>query len=131
MSILYQKGGTTPFEKWYAKTSNALDIDPNYNSPLHYYDYKGFYNKYGDVDMTKGQHFTDEFKRPGHPTFSNQSKYSNTTTPGGDWTQMDDKSFMFTHSPLTNKHYNRTAGYLQGTGERAALPTVNVYSKKK
>lgn len=33
--------------------------------------------------MKKGQHFTDEFKLPGHPTFSNESKYSNSKTLGG------------------------------------------------
>ena len=31
------------------------------------------------------QHFTDEFKLPTHPTFSDESIYSNETTKGGHW----------------------------------------------
>jgi len=33
--------------------------------------------------MSKGEHFTDEFKLSGHPTFSVESKYSTNKTPGG------------------------------------------------
>lgn len=40
------------------------------------YDYRGFFKKYGPVDVKKGQHFTDEFKLPNHETFSNESKYA-------------------------------------------------------
>lgn len=40
------------------------------------YDYRGFFQKYGPVDVKKGQHFTDEFKLPGHETFSVESKYA-------------------------------------------------------
>ena len=40
------------------------------------YDYRGFYEKYGDLtpQATNG-HLTDEFKKTIHPTFSIESKY--------------------------------------------------------
>lgn len=34
-----------------------------------------------------GGHFTDEFKLPNHPTFSNESRYSNNMLNGGEWLQ--------------------------------------------
>lgn len=42
------------------------------------YDMRGFFKKYGpaNVDVEGGQHFTDEFKLPNHPTFSNESIYA-------------------------------------------------------
>ena len=49
------------------------------------YDLRGFFKKYGPVAHTQGQHFTDEFKKPNHQTFSDQSKYSKGNTQGGSW----------------------------------------------
>ncbi len=40
------------------------------------YDYRGFFKKNGAVDVQRGQHFTDEFKLPNHPTFSVESVYA-------------------------------------------------------
>lgn len=40
------------------------------------YDYRGFYQKYGAPDISKGQHLTDEFKLPNHPTYSVESQYA-------------------------------------------------------
>lgn len=40
------------------------------------YDYRGFFSKYGTPDLQKGQHLTDEFKLPNHPTFSTESLYA-------------------------------------------------------
>lgn len=40
------------------------------------YDYRGFFKKYGPVPIGEGQHFTDEFKLPSHPTFSNESIFA-------------------------------------------------------
>lgn len=129
--IIKAKGGKLGFNKWYQKTAKQLDLDPNPDSPMHQYDYRGYYSKYGDLDMTKGEHFTDEYKLPGHPTFSNESKYSNKKTPGGSWNQMDDKSWMFEHSPFTMNHYNETGKYLDGTGENQSLPEIIVRPNAK
>lgn len=40
------------------------------------YDYRGFFAKNGPVSLGQGQHLTDEFKKPAHETFSNESKYA-------------------------------------------------------
>jgi hypothetical protein len=40
------------------------------------YDYRGFFQKNGPVMVGQGQHFTDEFKKPAHETFSNESQYA-------------------------------------------------------
>ncbi len=49
------------------------------------YDYAGYTKKYGPPDQSKGQHLTDEFKLPGHITFSDESIYSNPQQQGGMW----------------------------------------------
>ena len=51
------------------------------------YDLRGFYKKNPNFTAAPGQHMTDEFKLPNHPTFSNESKYYNDQTArfGGHW----------------------------------------------
>jgi hypothetical protein len=41
-------------------------------------------------------HATDEYKRPNHMTFSDESKYSNNEHPGGHWSQTPDGKWTFT-----------------------------------
>lgn len=53
---------------------NGYALDARYNG--NDYDYRGFFAKYGPVDVRNGQHFTDEFKLPNHSTFSNESVYA-------------------------------------------------------
>jgi hypothetical protein len=51
------------------------------------YDMRGWYND-NAVSMEKLQHhghFTDEFKKPNHITFSTESKYSTPENTGGTW----------------------------------------------
>jgi len=40
------------------------------------YDYRGFYKENGPVDVAQGQHFSDKYKLPNHPTFSVESQYA-------------------------------------------------------
>lgn len=40
------------------------------------YDMRGYFAKYGATPHADGQHFTDEFKLPNHPTFSDQSNFA-------------------------------------------------------
>lgn len=51
-------------------------------------------------------HFPDTFKKPNHPTFSDQSQYSTPQTPGGKWEQQPDKSWSFTTSPFQAKYHS-------------------------
>lgn len=57
------------------------------------YDYEGYEKKYGklDPDWQKKGHLTDEFKKPSHITFSDESIYHSAETPGGRWSKEDDK----------------------------------------
>lgn len=64
------------FQSWYGRTAKQLGLDKDPDNYQHYYDYRGFYKEFGDVPMESGQHFTDTYKLPGHPTFSTQSKYA-------------------------------------------------------
>jgi len=81
------------FDTWYKILSSVVGLDPDPDMLLHSYDYKKYYNKYAKgrelkhiMEFTDGdQHFTDEFKLPSHPTFSDESIYSNETTKGGHW----------------------------------------------
>lgn len=49
-------------------------IDDNFSGQD--YDYRGFFQKNGPVAIGQGQHFPDEFKKPAHETFSNESRYA-------------------------------------------------------
>lgn len=53
---------------------NGYEVDQSF-SGLNY-DYRGYFKKYGPVDLAEGEHLTDEFKLPGHPTFSDESIYA-------------------------------------------------------
>lgn len=59
------------------------------------YDLKGAW-KAGVVQSGNG-HFPDTFKKPNHPTFSNESKYSNEANIGGVWAK--DASGKWTFAP--------------------------------
>lgn len=79
------------FLNWYRTVAiiNKLDINPDH--PDHHYDYRGFWKNSSDQDklvmslMGGNKHFPDKWKTPLHPTFSNESIYSNDFTPGGHW----------------------------------------------
>lgn len=105
--------------------------------PHEQYDYVGYLNKYGtlDADDTETQHYTDEFKLPGHPTFSDKSIYSNEKTPGGHW--IGDN--VFEHSDWTMQHSDYTNQYLKEADPNAiatykggiVLPEIHVVDKRK
>jgi hypothetical protein len=81
------------FDNWYRVLSGLAKLNPDPDMLLHSYDYLKYYNKYArgreeehiQEFMRGDQHFTDEFKLPTHPTFSDESIYSNETTKGGHW----------------------------------------------
>lgn len=89
------------FTKWAEKTGKLKD--------LYDYDLRGFW-KSGAATSENG-HGSDLFKKPNHPTFSNQSQYHTPETPGGNWTQTPLGQTMFTPSPFNLK--NMSAPELQ------------------
>lgn len=59
------------------------------------YDLRGAY-KAGAGQAANG-HFTDQFKKPNHPTFSDQSQYSGVSgQQGGSWAAQPDGTWSFT-----------------------------------
>jgi hypothetical protein len=98
------------------------------SDPRHYYDYKGFYEDdpkraWSMLDKQSSAHFIDKFKKPGHPTFSDESIYSNEETKGGSWSRTKGplNKWSFTHSPYTKQYSHITDEYLHGTGESAKV----------
>lgn len=68
------------------------------------YDMRGFF-KSGEAQAGDG-HFTDKFKKPSHPTFSDQSIYHGADgEEGGKWDVADDGRDRFTPGPTNLKHY--------------------------
>ena len=66
------------YEEWRATLPKKLQYDGDY-------DLRGLYNEQGPVRYAEGQHMTDRYKKPNHPTFSNQSMFSTPENPGGAW----------------------------------------------
>jgi hypothetical protein len=114
------------FKVWYDQVSNykKLNKDPDYSNQN--YDYRGFWKNEKELrnnilQENTDAHFIDKYKTPGHPTFSNESMYSNDKTPGGSWSQDKNNNWYFTHSPYTANYANKTFKYLEGTGETSIL----------
>lgn len=68
------------------------------------YDLRGWYAKNGPQELSDA-HLTDEFKKPNHPTFSDQSKYSfldesnPTGNVGGHWSELPENKYSFRPGP--------------------------------
>lgn len=73
------------------------------------YDLRGYWKKNANAKVAANSHLTDEFKKPNHPTFSEQSKYSGTDSPfggkfkGGTWAA-DGSSFTPSAEMLKTTH---------------------------
>ena len=63
---------------------------------LYDYDLKGFWKSGAELD--ERAHGTDLFKKPNHPTFSDQSQYHTPETPGGSWSVTEQGQTVFTPS---------------------------------
>jgi hypothetical protein len=70
------------FRQWRNSLPTNLQEDQDY-------DLQGYYNKYGNRGLAANGHLPDEFKKPNHVTFSNESVYSNPKTPGGQWSEQN------------------------------------------
>ena len=97
------------FQAWLATQSKAQGRDMS-NDTIDY-DLRGHWLSGGSQDKGNG-HFPDTYKKPNHPTFSNESKYHGKTAPwggrlaGGKWTGDEAKGWAFepTHEMLQNTH---------------------------
>lgn len=116
------------FQDWYSKVAKHKKLNPNPDADGQDYDYRGYW-KNEDRDDILGSnpnaHFPDKYKQPTHPTFSNESIYSNDKTPGGTWVR-GKGTWLFKHNKFTARQADRTADYLNGTGEGFILGTDTI-----
>lgn len=91
---------------------NGFNVDKDYTG--NDYDYRGFFKKYGFVDVGNGQHLTDEYKKPNHQTFSNQSIYSQPGKLGGNWNgdNFSPSALNMLFASITNKGQPGISSYL-------------------
>lgn len=121
------------FQSWYSKVAKYKNLNPNPDANGQDYDYRGYWkneDRNGILGSNPNAHFTDRYKQPTHPTFSNESKYSNSETPGGTWVK-GKGTWLFKHNRYTARQANRTADYLNGTGEGYILGTDTIIPNKR
>lgn len=125
---LHFKGGKDKqsFIDWAQKASKykgiQIEDDPTY-------DYKGWYNEnpnraYALLKDDPSAHFEDKWKTPYHPTFSDQSIYSNAKHPGGTWGVYDGRDAYY--APLFS--YVRPDDrikYLNMAEDNGVIPFMN------
>jgi hypothetical protein len=81
----------TRFNNWVAQEGKRRGRDMSGDTAD--YDLRGYWLNGGHKDTTGQGHMTDQYKKPNHPTFSNQSIYHGKDSPwgepyqGGTWSQ--------------------------------------------
>ena len=83
------------FRLWILNTRRSYGIDllPDLNS----YDLRGYWKSQDpgmDAFAQRKGHAPDTYKKPSHPTFSNESIYSSDKIPGGSWEYKDGKEIF-------------------------------------
>lgn len=109
------------FQKWYAKISEYKGLNPDPDDENQYYDYRTYWLENPEaarkmLEDDPEAHFTDRYKYPGHPTFSNESMYSDEEYPGGHWETVDGVGY-YIPSEYTKSYIDRTIEYLAGQNE--------------
>lgn len=84
------------FQQWYSLNTPEGKHGIPFSDQLDYDYYSAFRNN--DIGQSSNAHFTDRYKRPNHPTFSDESMYSVPENPGGHWE--GDKFTKQKHIPM-------------------------------
>lgn len=112
------------FQQWAQQTGRVRDMED--------YDLRGAWLK--GYRGQPGQHGSDRFKKPNHPTFSSESMYNSPNAQGGQWVETPDGKYIFVATP-DNVRY-RSPQELQNyfrevePGNRVVLPAeVNLFRK--
>lgn len=69
------------------------------------YDMEAFLRANPGFKAEPGQHYPDTYKRPNHPTFSDESIYHNEKNQGGHWSVGPDGRDVFTPGPANLQHH--------------------------
>lgn len=122
----FRDGGWTEedendFQKWYAKIAEYKGLNPDPDDENQYYDYRTYWLENPEaarrmLEDDPESHFTDRYKYPGHPTFSDESMYSDEEYPGGHWETVDGVGY-YVPSEYTKSYIDRTIEYLAGQNE--------------
>lgn len=120
----YADGGYKAWKEKAKQWREGIDID----SPNPTYDYEGFFNEdpqraWDMINIPDSEeHFTDKYKLPNHPTFSDESIYSTPPTLGGHWSELNGKGFYIPSKYTgTPERLDSTRDYLMNTGEGYAV----------
>lgn len=118
---LWTKEDEEDFQKWYAKVAEHKGLNPDPDDENQYYDYRTYWleNPEAAQKMLEDDpeaHFTDRYKYPGHPTFSDESMYADEEHPGGHWETVDGIGY-YVPSEYTKSYIDRTIEYLAGQNE--------------
>jgi hypothetical protein len=88
------------FQNWLQQRSQQTGR--NASNDLFDYDLRGAWAN--NAQAAENGHLPDTYKKPNHPTFSDQSQYSTDATPGGQWMQHGD-GWAFQASPTNVQAY--------------------------
>ena len=114
-------GGEAAFSVWRQNLPKNLQSTDDY-------DLRGFYKKYGAEAIEEGQHLTDEFKKPNHPTFSKKSKYYKKGMWAGEW----DEDGNFIIPLITPKdRLQELIQYWKNSDERGVILVDNPKAEKE
>jgi hypothetical protein len=85
----------------------AQQQNRNIKNEMYDYDIQGWWKQNQDKNLNN-EHLTDIYKKPNHPTFSNQSQYHGIDdNEGGIWSELPDGSYTFTPGKTNLKLYKR------------------------
>ena len=117
----WTKENEEDFQRWYAKIAEYKGLNPDPDDENQYYDYRTYWLENPEaarrmLEDDPEAHFTDRYKYPGHPTFSDESMYSDEEYPGGHWETVDGVGY-YVPSEYTKSYVDRTIEYLAGQNE--------------
>lgn len=80
------------FQRWYKTIAKIKNLSSNPDDKEHYYDWRRYFKNKTVIQnfesLKYNGHFPDTYKLPGHPTFSNESVYTDKKNPGGEWVEV-------------------------------------------
>jgi len=108
------------YQQWRAKLPKPLQYEGDY-------DLRGLWNENPNVKPSPNLHFTDKYKLPNHPTFSNESKYFNEANKhmGGQWQETDSS---FNYIPFNPNIKDTVIEMKEGVRKQALAPNPDVES---
>lgn len=105
------------YKDWLAKQSQLQGRDVGLDEQE--YDLEGYFNELKATPIDGGGHLPDAFKKPNHPTFSDQSKYHvPVIQQGGNW---DGNTFTPSDHNLKNMRRDHLQSYFNEVESPEAL----------